>query len=330
MDLFTHVIFAYLVAFAITRGQSPVYIAAAALAGGLPDSDILLTPLAKRFPLLGHHGITHSILGVSCFAVAGAALGPFIVGGATPLYLFLFMEMGGLLHIGLDGFTHYAVPPLAPFSSAQLHGDADRAISFFTLVLSLASFVTLIYERNNVPLQTWLNTAWVLLAIYTGYLAVRGAGRWSAEKAKRAGGFTAVIPSGSPISWTLVEEKEDPARYQMRYAPFRVGKGLLSPERGMSVSKVGGTGPVVSETDAIERAYGPCMAHSRFIAASYRYAVARLKGNAYEVTWFSLEFTFFGKAPGVTAKVDTATGAVTVRSGWVRLDPSGGSLANNL
>ncbi|MCI4329930.1 MAG: metal-dependent hydrolase, partial [Thermoplasmata archaeon] len=76
MDLFTHVVFAYLLSFVIWGPAAPQYIAAGALAGGLPDADALLFPLARRFPLLEHHGITHSILGVTLVAAAGSFLLP--------------------------------------------------------------------------------------------------------------------------------------------------------------------------------------------------------------------------------------------------------------
>jgi membrane-bound metal-dependent hydrolase YbcI (DUF457 family) len=331
MDLFTHVIFAYLLSFALTGGQAPVYIAAGALAGGLPDSDILVFPLAKRFPLLSHHGITHSILGVTGFAVAGAILGPFIVGGASPLFLFMFMELGGLSHLVTDGLTNFAVPPFAPFSSVQVHMDTDRPISLFTLPLSIASLVILLSERGTVPLPVWIYTAWALLAIYVAYIAFRAFGRWKAGKACKENGYTAVVPTGSPFSWFLVDEKERPGSWQMRFARYGVGAGVTSPQKNISLSTASsGSGPVQSPEEAIQRSYRQSMDASRFLSISYRYAQVSGGGEKYEVHWFSIEWLIMGRSPGVLATVDAATGEVKVRSAWFNLNKLGQSLAHDL
>ena len=83
MDLFTHVLVAYLVTFGIV-GFKPSYLAAGALGGGLPDADALFFPIARRFPVLRHHGITHSIFGVSLVAGAGALVAPLLAPGSPP------------------------------------------------------------------------------------------------------------------------------------------------------------------------------------------------------------------------------------------------------
>ena len=93
MDLFTHVLIAYLLTFGLT-GPNPSYLAAGALAGGLPDADALFFPLARRFPILRHHGITHSLFGVTIVALVGAVVAPFLAPGSTIVY-FLVMEAGG-------------------------------------------------------------------------------------------------------------------------------------------------------------------------------------------------------------------------------------------
>ncbi|MGA7650021.1 MAG: metal-dependent hydrolase, partial [Thermoplasmata archaeon] len=80
MDLFSHVLVAYLLTYGVF-GPQPQYLAAGALAGGLPDADALFFPLAKRFPILRHHGITHSLTGVTVVAVVGAFIAPMILPG---------------------------------------------------------------------------------------------------------------------------------------------------------------------------------------------------------------------------------------------------------
>ncbi len=126
MDLFTHVLVAYLVTFGIV-GFQPSYLAAGALAGGLPDADALFFPIARRFPILRHHGITHSLTGVTIVAVVGAIVAPMLAPGSPYIY-FLVMEVGGCAHILQDGFTNFAVPPLLPSSvlAILLRGETAR------------------------------------------------------------------------------------------------------------------------------------------------------------------------------------------------------------
>ena len=177
MDLFTHVLVAYLLTFGIV-GFQPSYLAAGALAGGLPDGDIFLLPLWRRFPILRHHGITHSILGVTVVAVVGGALiAPHLAPGNPWIYL-IVMEAGGLAHILMDGFTNFAVPPLMPFSARKLEIDADRAVNFLTMVVSIASFYLLLgVERNHVAFWIYLDTVYALMAFFVAYFAIRLAGR---------------------------------------------------------------------------------------------------------------------------------------------------------
>ncbi len=177
MDLFTHVLLAYLLTYGIV-GAQPAYLAAGALAGGLPDADVLFFPIARRFPILRHHGITHSIFGVTVVAVAGAVVAPMLAPG-SPLIYFAVMEAGGLAHVLGDGFTHFSVPPLLPFSNAPLEMDADRAINFLTLGVSVASFYLLLgVERNHVPFVWYTVTVYGLMAFYAAYIAIRLAGRY--------------------------------------------------------------------------------------------------------------------------------------------------------
>lgn len=317
MDLFTHLIIAYLVSFGITWGHDPVYIAAGALAGTLPDADILLMPLARRFPLLRHHGITHSFLGVTVIAAGGALLGPMLVPGAEAVPLLLFMEVGGLLHIFLDGFTHFSVPPLAPFSRAEMRLDADRAVNLGTLIMSLVSFTLLLEERNAVPLATWRATGWVLLGVYLGYLALRGLARWAAGRAMTVAGYTAVVPTGNPLAWFLVDEKEGPDHWEMGLARFEVGRGIVSQQKRLAIHLSEQPHPPISDPrEALVRSYLPAMKRSRFLSSSYRYADVKRQGDGFLISWFSLEYLFFGRAPGVLARVDARTGAIALRGTW--------------
>ncbi len=333
MDLFTHVIFAYLLSFVLWGPAYPWYIAAGAMAGGLPDSDVLFYPLSKRFPILRHHGITHSILGTTCVAAVGSVLvphlfAPFIPGTPTALApeytlrFFVAMEIGGLSHVFLDGFTHFAVPPFIPFSNHEFKLEADRAINFGMTILTVVTMATLIYENRNpsiIPVSLWVDTAWVLTAIYGGYLLVRALGRWRAGAERKKDGYAAVIPTGNPFVWFLVDEKITPELYHIRYRKFVLGRGFATPERLLDVKKSPqGTGPVRTAQEALDRSYSSIVEKNRFLHDSYHFGEAEAKGDTFEVVWYSIEFAMFGRAPGVTAKVDATTGKVEARSKFLR------------
>jgi membrane-bound metal-dependent hydrolase YbcI (DUF457 family) len=322
MDLFTHIVFAYLLSFVIWGPANPQYIAAGALAGGLPDADALLFPLAKRFPILQHHGITHSILGVTGVAFVGAFLLPYLpyFPNASWLLYFVAMEIGGLSHVFLDGFTHFAVSPWLPFSWRQFRLDADVAINIAMLALTAITLSTLTYERGTVPFSLWVETAWILTAIYGGYLVMRGVARWRAGIVKRREGYTSLAPSTNPWVWVLLDRSETPERYSIRYRRFRFGERTPAPERRLEISKAGpASGPVRSPQEALDRTYVAAMAKNRWLSLRPHFGEAVARGGAYEVVWYIVEVTGFGRTMGVRGVIDRVTGEMRLRSGVFRL-----------
>ncbi|MCI4369691.1 MAG: metal-dependent hydrolase [Thermoplasmata archaeon] len=318
MDLFTHVLFAYLVVYGTFGASATNYIIAGAVAGGLPDGDAFLYPLWKRFPILRHHGITHSIFGVTFVALfGGLVVMPYFLSGSPAVFV-LVMELGGLTHVFLDGFTNFSVPPLLPFSSRQFHLDADRAVNFGTMIVTLAAYVLLAYERGRVALAIWEWTAWLLLAFYLGYLAIRALGRWRAEHWRRLGGYLEVLPTGNPLRWLLVFEKDDASGFTSRWRAFTLGRGARGGEHRISVARRTDIEPgrVASEEEALSRTLAFSQPRSRFRFETYRFAEVRRTPGFYEVFWYSLEFQMLGRASGVVAKVDEATGAVVAHPSW--------------
>jgi membrane-bound metal-dependent hydrolase YbcI (DUF457 family) len=321
MDLFTHVVFAYVLSFVIWGPASPQYIAAGALAGGLPDADALLFPLARRFPLLEHHGITHSILGVTLVAAAGSFLLPFLpyFPHASTLLYFVAMEIGGLSHVFLDGFTHFAVTPFLPLSLRQLRLDADVAINIAMLTLTSLTLVTLSVERGTVPFTIWVETAWLLSAIYGGYLVMRGVARWRAEVARKREGFSTVAPTTNPRVWVLLDRQDTPDRYRIRYRRFRFGETAPGAEISMEVSKIAPTtGPVRTPQEALERTYLPALHRNRWMAMRAHAGEAIERGDVFEVRWFIVEIAGFGRTLGVRGEIDRATGEMNLHSGFFR------------
>lgn len=322
MDLFTHVLVAYLLSFGVV-GFQPQYLAAGALAGGLPDGDVIFWPLAKRFPILRHHGITHSILGVTIVAVVGAVVAPYLDPGSPWLY-FVVMEVAGLGHMLMDGFTHFSVPPFLPFSERKLELDADRAVNFLTLAVSVVAFYLLLgVERNRVPFPVYLDTVYGLMAFFAAYFAIRLAGRLLIGRTLRhLGPYRVPVPSSNPFVWLVLSEERRAGRLVTTYARYVLGRGITLGPYSIDVPldpDPAAAGPVGSAREALERSYPLARRASSVLDQTYHFGSASPSaGGGWSATWYSLEFTAFGRAAGV--RVDLAPdGRATVKPGWARV-----------
>ncbi|HTP53656.1 MAG TPA: metal-dependent hydrolase [Thermoplasmata archaeon] len=321
MDLLTHVLVAYLVTYGIV-GFHPQYLAAGALAGGLPDADALFFPLARRFPILRHHGITHSLTGVSVVAVVGAVVAPHLAPG-SPVVYFLVLEVGGLCHIAQDGFTNFAVPPLLPFSRTEVHLDADRAVNFFTLVVSAASFYLLLgVERNHSAFAVYLLTIDLLAAFYVAYFAIRLAGRFAIGRRLRAlGDFDHVVPLTNPFSFLVISEHVRDGRERTVWGRYALGRGLVAGPFVVEAPLSGAPPPGVPATagEALEWSLPLARTKSRMLASTYHFGEAFPDAaGGWTAVWYSLEFTMLGRAAAVRVHFPTGGGPATVRSAFYR------------
>ena len=321
MDLFTHVLVAYLLTYGLV-GPQPQYLAAGALAGGLPDADALLFPLSRRFPILRHHGITHSIFGVTVVAVVGAILAPMIAPGSFLVYLGV-MELGGLAHVAQDGFTQFSVPPLLPFSDKRLQLDADRAINFVTLVVSVVAFYVLLgVKRGHVVFGIYVASLWVLTAFFVAYFGVRLAGRVAIERHRVLDGERAQpVPTGNPFSWLLLSESLSGGRMRTTWARYVLGRGITDGPHtvGGPMEPSPHAGAPTSATEALEWSYPLARRASRVIETTYHFGEAfRDAAGEWVAVWYSLEFTMFGRSPAVRVRFPGQGGPAEVRSAFYR------------
>ncbi len=320
MDLLTHVLFAYLVTFGLF-GFQPQYLAAGALAGGLPDADALFFLLARRFPLLRHRGITHSFVGVTGIAVGGALIAPLIAPG-SPIVYFIVMEIGGLTHIALDGFTNFAVPPLLPFSEKLLRLDADRAVNLFMTAFSALSFYLLLgIERNHVAFALYVDTVYALSAYFVVYLAARAAGRIAVGRhAASVGPNAAVIPTTGPFVWGLISEVNENGRLKTTWARYLLGRGIVEGPFTVDAPLVAPahTGAPTTEREALDWSYALARAHSGAVRETYHFGEAVEKNGTWTAFWYSLEYSMFGRCAGVRVQFPPDGGAPIVKSAFYR------------
>lgn len=320
MDLFTHVIVGYLLSYGLV-GYSPQYLAAGALAGGLPDADAIFFPIAHRFPILRHHGITHSIFGVTVVAlVGGLVFAPMILPG-SPLLYFVVMEAAGLGHMLGDAFTHFSVAPLLPFSERPLEIDADRAINFVTLVASSVSLFALGFERFRVPFWVYTDTVYAMMVFYGGYFAIRLTGRYLMGRVRRRlPEYSVVAPTGNPFSWLLLFERREGGRHRTGYLRYRLGRGIVDGPYRVDVPVDEPVppirGPPASEREALERSYPIARRTSDILDRTYHFATAeRAVDGSWQVLWYSLEFGAFGRAASVRVSI-APDGTLAAKSAW--------------
>jgi membrane-bound metal-dependent hydrolase YbcI (DUF457 family) len=326
VDLFTHVLVAYLLSFALVGGQ-PAYLAAGALAGGIPDGDILLWPLARRWPIFRHHGISHSVLGVTVVAAVGGLLvAPRLVPG-NPLLFFVVMEVAGLAHMLQDGFTHFSVPPLLPFSEKKLELDADRAINLLTLVVSVFGFwLLLAVERGRAPYWVYLDTVYALMAVFALYFGVRLLGRlFIGRVVRRYPEYRVPVPTANPFVWMLLFETRANGRLRTGFVRYVLGRGVVRGPMALEVGLEAATdavdpervlAPVTTREAAIERSYPIARRESAMFDETYHFAdVDGDPRRGWLVTWYSLEYTAFGRAAAVAVRLES-DGTASAKRAW--------------
>jgi membrane-bound metal-dependent hydrolase YbcI (DUF457 family) len=325
VDPFSHMLLAYLLNFGAFGPSGVQYVVAGAFAGALPDIDIVFFPISKYVPFLRHRGISHSLVGVTGIAIVGTFLVPrglawvFGAGFAAgvPWDYFVALEIGGLSHVLLDAMDHWSVPIFAPFSEVEYHFDADRIINVGAMSFTVISYGILIYERGRVPLVAWELTTWALLLMAITYLVVRLTGRWRIERVRRREGFTDVIPQSNPLVFLLVEEASTPEGRRVRYGKYQFLRGFVGPIRTLALpGSDPAPGPVTGADEAARRSHGASLAASWVLGETHHFAEVRSAPGCYEVFWHSLEMTFWGRAAGVIARVDSTTGAVETRTSW--------------
>jgi hypothetical protein len=328
MDPFSHLLLGYLLGFGLFGVQGLQYVVAAAVAGALPDADIAFFPLSRRFPLLRHRGISHSIVGVTLIAVAGTWVVPWALAQAfgvgfasgSPWAYFVALEVGGLSHVLLDAMDHWSVPIFAPFREREYSFDADRIANVGGMAFTVVAYAALLEEKGRAPIWLWQLTSWVLLLAVLVYFAVRLGTRWWVESARRTGGYTSVVPQANPFRFLLYDERSSTAGVrEMRYTVHDLLRGASATVRTVeALVAQPPPGPVTSSAQAIRASYAACETRSWFLQETNRFAVAKAVPGGFEVFWYSLELSFWGRSAGVVAQVDGATGAIVAEPRWRR------------
>jgi membrane-bound metal-dependent hydrolase YbcI (DUF457 family) len=325
MDPFSHLLLGYLLGFGIWGPAGLQYVVAAAIAGALPDLDVVLFPLSRWFPLLRHRGISHSILGVTVIAAVGCFVVPPLMargpnpdfGQGSPLSFFVALEVGGLSHVFLDSLDHWSVPIFAPFSPREYHFDVDRILNIGSMAFTVGAYALLLYERGRVSYDLWTLTTWGLLTIVLLYFVIRILGRWRAGAVQHREGYSAVIPQGNPLEFVLFHEEKAVGRRKLQYIRYHLLRGFRSSPRRLEFPiDSAASSPIGEVSGALARSYPRALAASWALGETHPFAEVRTTPGGFDVFWYSLEFNFWGRFAGVLAHVDGSTGEVTTRNRW--------------
>jgi membrane-bound metal-dependent hydrolase YbcI (DUF457 family) len=322
MDLFTHVLFAYLVSFVVWGPSAPQYIAAGALAGGLPDADILLIPVAHYFQLLRHRGIVHSLVGITVIAAFGSLLVhslPYF-GTASIFLYFIAMEIGGLLHIFLDGATQYSITPFAPFSTRKIEFNIDTAVNVIALIISMTSMIILLAEHGAVSSTIWIETVWILWGVYAGYFLLRILTWRNANKIKKEKNYLKAIPTINPFVWELVNCIDSKKEYNIEYQKLSLFKKITAKKHTLHIIKKRiYSGPVNSTKEALNRTYSAALKKNKFLALQFHFGEAFANRDVYKVFWYTIGDRLFNLTLGVSGEINRHTGKMQLKTTFIHL-----------
>jgi inner membrane protein len=239
MDTLTHALSGALLARAtapdpararITTGARMV---AGALAAAFPDADFFLAYVSPIAYLVGHRGVTHSILLLPVWAfLLGWLLAKIVRGrGATWRDWFGVCALGIGAHIIGDLITSFGTMIYAPLSDARVAWSTTFIIDlWFSGIILVGLAGSAVFRRSRVPAVAGL----AALACYVGLqaLAHTRALDFGAEHARRAGfpqaAVTAIPRPVSPFNWMVVVTEAD--RYH--YANVNLVRDASPPDTG--------------------------------------------------------------------------------------------------
>ena len=209
-----------------------------AVAGSLPDADVLLTPFTDAISYLNlHRGITHCLLFV---AIVGPLAGWLMAWryrwhpAATTVRQWQTLFLAGLLsHVLLDACTTYGTPLFLPWSAERVAiNNLFIADPLFTVPL-LAAVVAVLFLRRESARRRWLvAVAMALASLYVGvslinqHLAEQAFARTLADQriqVRRT--MTAPTPLNT-ILWYCVAETDD--GYYLGYHSLLEGRKPVS------------------------------------------------------------------------------------------------------
>ncbi len=319
MDLISHVLLSYIFAYWVF-GLQTKYLIAASIAGALPDMDVLLWPISRKFKLLRHHGITHSIVGVLLITAVMAPVFLWNFGGNLYVYALIF-AFGGLGHILLDSSTQFKVSPLLPFKQNSLRFDADRAVNILVLVLSLGAMIVLLLEMNNVPLYYFTITMYFVTLLYLVYALLRIIGRYKVKKYYISHHMNGeILATANPLNWLIFGRKLHRRSITLNLFKYNA---LNAKCKKLINTQLSNIKPVRIKTlsQAIALSYSKIKGDWLISSTRCVFKAAR-KGSLWSIVWYSLDLAGMGYSAAIYTTINRE-GRISVKSGWYKIKELG-------
>ncbi len=171
MDSLTHIVAGSLTAQYISKNkESRVPLLLGAIAGTIPDLDVLFLPLYdEATKLLVHRGFSHSLLfvliasPVFAWVIKNIFLRKNKIGFREILKIFLFSMSG---HILLDTMTNYGTQVFYPFSDARFSFRTISVVDLSFTIPLLIALILLIFLKNVRNRKIILNSALFFALLY--------------------------------------------------------------------------------------------------------------------------------------------------------------------
>ena len=172
----------------------------------LPDIDIFMWPLSKKYPILRHHGITHTIVFIFCSATIMFVIYAFHA-NFWSLKLLVIMYLGGYSHLFADFLTNWGVPLLYPVSKKHFKLNIETAVNIIMIIYFIIATLLLQFAREHkYNLEIWSLSYYIGYG-YIAYFGLRICIKLGLRIPKKNHGFSAV-PSMNPFKWRLAKRVE--------------------------------------------------------------------------------------------------------------------------
>jgi inner membrane protein len=206
-----------------------------AVAGAFPDVDFVLNSVSSMAYLVGHRGVTHSLLLLPVWAALLAFVLARLPGQRQYLWAFFTICAAAIgAHVAADLITNFGTMLLAPLSDRRFALSTTFIIDlWFTGILVAGLALTLALPRWRLP-------AVLSLAVLAGYLGFSGLQHERALQVglarAQANGWSDATVSAmprpvSPFNWMVIVEYGE--RYEVAQVNLRRSERLVAgPDAG--------------------------------------------------------------------------------------------------
>jgi membrane-bound metal-dependent hydrolase YbcI (DUF457 family) len=224
MDILTHLLSGYLISYWVSGSPLNIYVLFGTLMAVVPDVDVLLAPLERKLPLVGHHGITHLFVFLIILSTIIYILLSLFLGISDPKLL-LLMYLTGSVHVLEDFIGTGAVYLHYPFKKNQSKLNLEVGASPVLAVYSLAAITLLLAINMNIINFIDMWTASVLVAaIFLANLAIRVVLKSYFARKPENRGFSA-LPTINPCKWRFARRTESDQEIAVE---IKTGHGVRS------------------------------------------------------------------------------------------------------